>query len=430
MTIFTTIKKANKNLLRTKIRTFLTIFSVFIGALCLSLVLALNTGFNQWIDNQFAGTDVGAVFVSKEDTLDFSGVFDSRVEEYDENKTTSGSFQVLTQEDLEKIKAVENVEYIINHNKFFGLDILYSQYQDSKKISNPTIIPILPAANLELYAGEVPEYNSTGSVVLSFEVAQKLGFDNPKDLVGKTIQKTFESEDEQRVTEDFKVAGILINNIFYNDSSYLSMTDVENLYQQTRLPETIERHARMNDFGVYVAYSRNLSQEQIDKIISDMQDLGFSARSVSDNIDFLRGILNVMTGALAVFAIIALFTAFFGVINTLITSTLERTREIGLMRALGSSKGAIFRMFAVEAGLIGFWGSAIGVLITFVIGLIVNAVARNQQFFGFEDGGVMLLEFWHILLVIGVITIITLIAGLIPAIKAANTDPVNSLKYE
>jgi putative ABC transport system permease protein len=430
MTIFTTIKKANKNLFRTKFRTFLTILSVFIGALCLSLVIALNTGFNQWIDNQFAGTDVGAISLSKEDLLDFSGIFDSRVEEYNETKTTDSFGQLLTQEDVDKIKKVKNVQDVIDPDQYFNLKLLYSQYQDSKKISNPSIIPILPAANLELYAGELPSYNSTGSVVLSFEVAKALGFENPEDLLDKTIQKTFENEDKKEITEDFKVVGILRNNLFYNDSNYLSMTDIKRLYEKTTSTQTQEINQNKDAFILYIIYEKGLSQEELDKVVKDVTDLGFSARFLSEQIDFLKGILNVMSGALLAFAIIALFTAFFGVVNTLITSTLERTREIGLMRALGESKGGIFRMFAVEAGLIGFWGSITGIIATVIISQVINYIASEQQVFGFEDGSVMIIDFVNSLIVVGIITIITLIAGLIPAIKAANTDPVNSLKYE
>lgn len=107
-----------------------------------------------------------------------------------------------------------------------------------------------------------------------------------------------------------------------------------------------------------------------------------------------------------------------------------RTREIGLMEALGLSRGKVFLIFSCESLLIGFIGSILGILIAMALGTILNKVALNSFLKGL--GGFTLVQFsWSsVLMIIIVIMLIAFLAGTLPARRAAKLDPMTSLRYE
>ena len=104
---------------------------------------------------------------------------------------------------------------------------------------------------------------------------------------------------------------------------------------------------------------------------------GYLATTVEDEIGMIRNIINAITGVLTMFGAIALLAASFGIINTLYMSVQERTREIGLMKAMGLSNGKVFTIFSVEAALMAF-GSILGILGAVGVGNLVNRLATDS----------------------------------------------------
>ena len=130
------------------------------------------------------------------------------------------------------------------------------------------------------------------------------------------------------------------------------------------------------------------------------------------------------------FAFIALLAAGFGIINTLLMSVQERTREIGLMKAMGMSSGKIFALFSLEAVFIGFLGSAIGAVVAMGVGSLVSSVLAG----GFLSGlaGLQIVAFTPlaILQVLLLVMGIAFVAAVLPASRAARQSPIDSLRYE
>jgi putative ABC transport system permease protein len=427
MTIFTIIKKANNNLFRTKLRTFLTILSVFIGSLTLSLILMANIGFQNWINNQMSGvSDKGQMQVTATGG-DSVVVFNpSIIAEYKEGLEDGVIYQYLKNEDVDNLKKIKNVEEV-KTPQYSALKLLYTEYQDSKKIYS-RIYPIYSSTELALYTGQMPKYTDTNKIVLSFEVAQKMGYNEPKDLVNKEVEMVFKNSDDQKFTEKFVVTGITKNNIMYNNVNHLPEKIIDNLIKKTYTEKELQTFSSYANLDIL--YSKNLSQTEVETLKQDIKKANYGVVTNQSQADQLKGIIQATQLVLSLFSVIALITAFFGVINTLITSTLERTKEIGLMRALGMSKNGIFSLFAVEAVLIGFWGSFLGVFTTYLISLVVNNITASQKVFGFENGDVLIVSPVNALIVMGIISFLTLIAGIIPAIKASKMDVINALKYE
>src|SRR5690606_7789595 len=134
------------------------------------------------------------------------------------------------------------------------------------------------------------------------------------------------------------------------------------------------------------------------------------------------GIVLVLNG----FAIIALLAAGFGIVNTLLMSVQERTREIGLMKAMGMSGGKVFGLFSLEAVFIGFLGSAIGVGIGMLTGTLVSNALANSVLSGLP--GLTLVAFDPVSIgsIVLAVMAIAFLAGTIPALRAARQDPIES----
>ena len=134
---------------------------------------------------------------------------------------------------------------------------------------------------------------------------------------------------------------------------------------------------------------------------------------------------------LAAVGMIAIVVAALGIINTMLMSILERTREIGIMKSIGGSEGEIKIIFFVEAASIGLFGAIFGLGLGWLVTRIANAV-MNSQLRPQDLPSVDLFSFplWLMLGAIAFSILISLAAGLYPAIRAANIDPVKALRHD
>jgi putative ABC transport system permease protein len=427
MTFLTTLKKANSNLLRTKFRTFLTILSITIGAITLSLILVISSGFQTWINNQTeGGKEVGSFKVVPKGTEGAVQANLSAVKEYQEGLEGGFFGRNLTDKDIEnlkKIKGVSRVEKSL-HTK---VTYLYAETQNSKKIFSYTYT-IYPKNEFPLYAGQTPKSDDNQNILLSYEVAQKLGYDEPKDILNKELALNFRKDAGGNYTKKVTVLGILRNSIFYNSTNILPEKMIQGIYDQTVI-ET-EKDKNLGYTSLTVIYNDDLNESEVKDMKQNIEKLDLGIMTNDTAKKSLESVLSTMQFGLGMFAMIGLVTGFFGVINTLFTASLERTKEIGLMRALGMSKKGVFGLFAVEATLIGFWSSVIGITVTTFLSFAINQIAKSAKLFGFESGDVFGVSLGNILIVIFSISFITFIAGIIPAIRASNIEPTEALKYE
>lgn len=111
-------------------------------------------------------------------------------------------------------------------------------------------------------------------------------------------------------------------------------------------------------------------------------------------------------------------------------SVQERTREIGLMKAMGLSDTKVFTLFSVEAIMIGLWGSILGVLAAMGVGSIINSLALDTFLKGMDGFYLTQFNITNVSIVIVIIMIISFLAGTLPSKKAAKQDPIDALRYE
>jgi len=162
-----------------------------------------------------------------------------------------------------------------------------------------------------------------------------------------------------------------------------------------------------------------------------LKKMGFRTFSLLDATKSLRRVFVILDLFLAIFGSVALVVASLGIVNTLVMSVLERRREIGVLKALGASDADVKRLFFVEAGVMGFAGGALGLLLGWVIGRAINFgtnIYLSQQDLPHET--IVLLPVWLILGALAFAVGVSLLSGIYPAARAARLDPVQVLRYE
>jgi putative ABC transport system permease protein len=159
--------------------------------------------------------------------------------------------------------------------------------------------------------------------------------------------------------------------------------------------------------------------------------MGFSTFSLADQFEQLKTGFLLMDMMLAAIAMIAIFVASLGIVNTMIMSVMERTSEIGIMKAVGASPAAIQRIFFFESGLIGFAGGIAGLALGWAVSRAINPAIN---YFGAKEGLPPLEYFsfpaWLCLGAPAFALLVSLLAGLYPARRAARVDPAVALRHE
>jgi putative ABC transport system permease protein len=158
---------------------------------------------------------------------------------------------------------------------------------------------------------------------------------------------------------------------------------------------------------------------------------GLSAFSVNDALQGAKRAFIILDIVLSLIGSIALAVSSLGIVNTMVMSILERTREIGIMKAIGGSDADVRRIFLIEASAIGCLGGIAGVALGWAVGRIINFGANiyiQQQ--GGAAGNLFSLPFWLIGGAIGFSIVISLLAGSYPAGRAARLDPIQALRHD
>jgi len=160
--------------------------------------------------------------------------------------------------------------------------------------------------------------------------------------------------------------------------------------------------------------------------------LGFGSFSIVDELEQIRTVFLILDSVLGLLGGISLLVASFGIANTMIMSILERTREIGIMKAIGAEDHEIKLIFFFEAAVIGFTGGILGSLLAWGLDGIANRLAYR---FILKPQGASYVDFFSLppYLWLGAILfalVISIVAALYPAARAARIDPVKALRHD
>lgn len=424
------IRTSASNLWRNKGRTFLTVIAIFIGAFTITLTSAVNSGVNDYIKRQLSifGKENKSVQIMKK--VEISGL-SGELREYKEGESevshSSYSAPVLTGQDIEKLKKIEGLENVKPAENISGD---YIEGVNGKKFVAGNITSINENTDIELDIKAGKDISTKNEAVISQDYAEELGFKNAENALGKTIKMQFSNQfnGEKKVYE-FKVSGVMNKSLVQNQLTVISNEFKKEIlaFQQKNMPEA-QKEKYFAATATLKPEFRNEEKLQIVKNAGDKEK--YTITTYADQIKNLTNIVNAITGGLTVFGSIALLAASFGIINTLYMSVRERTREIGLMKAMGLSNGKIFQLFSIEAILIGVIGSILGIILASLAGAALNNFATANFLKGLEGFELTKFTLQNNTAITIAIAIVSFLAGALPARSASKKDPIEALRYE
>lgn len=441
MKFFDILRTANHNLFRNKVRTMLTVIAIFVGSFTIILNVAINTGVNSFIDEQTAslgGDNFIMLMPSGSSEMASSMVASSEPVEFIEKKTGETEIGAFSDEDIEKLKQIDGIDAdsFYSPAPLSGTGYYASDKTDKKyEIQN---LMILPPGNFKipLAAGKLVDQNEEAKkknqVVLAPGYREALGYETDEDIIGQTITISIKNEILDKWTAiDVEVVGVEASGIVSSSMGTLISHAVYDALADA-VYEGYPSEYRDNQPNYYIMATYDTNRFSEDEIKQAIADAGYEAWTVSDMMGMIRTFFDAIMIVFTIFGSIALLAAAIGIINTLLMSVEERTREIGLDKALGMSSGRVFTEFAVEAISLGFWGSAFGVVVAMFIGTLANSAVHAPGGFLAELPTFNLFEFTasNIIPFMIIIMFIAFLAGTIPAWKAAHKNPIDALRYE
>ncbi len=429
MGIFEIIRSANHNLFRNKARTILTILAIFIGSFTIALNVAINTGVNHFIDDQtdsLGGDDYIAILPEGSVNMMSSIMNSDEPVEYNPDQTMSA----FTDEELEKLKNIDGIDGdTIYSAKRLNIEYITSDKTDKKYLITVGAMP--PGEfHIATTAGSLPAQDTTAyEITLQAGYPQVLGYDSDEDIIGQTIQLVAANQlTEEALTYNVKVVGVQARGVVAVNGAVISRALEDAIYNDT----TAGYPDEMKD-TTYMVQARFDTSKYTEKEIKEiLEENGFYGATVSDMMGAIRTFFDVIMIVFTIFGGIALLAAAIGIINTLLMSVEERTREIGLDKALGMPSSKIFLNFSFEAISLGFWGSAFGVGLAMVAGYFANIFLHQPgQFLEvFPTFHLFTFTVENMLPIILIVMVIAFIAGTVPAWKAAHKNPIDALRYE
>jgi putative ABC transport system permease protein len=425
------LRKANHNTWNRKLRSILTILSVTVGATTLTLAIALGAGAQNLVQTSInSGELKNAVTVRKipQEIVEMQQREQEEeqkgVPEYDPNDESQvpqadPGMAVITADDMAQIGAIKGVEAV---HLSYRVPALFLNLEGRDFLANIQIAE--PNREHKPQQGQtISALNQTG-ILLSKTYAESIGVADA-DLVGKAVTVTFiNPETERTAARTLPVIGVMAD-IFGSFESIVNYDTIKSVAEELDMRDTNMVIATLAE-----GYRDDASMLSISELIEGISPQ-FNVSSSAEERGEAKIVIRIFRIGLISFAAIVLLAALFGISNTLLMSVLERTQDIGLMRALGAKKSSIFAIFAMESALIGFWGAVVGILIGMGLGEIGNLILRRLEPEVFT-GDISLLEFdpLSMLGIIAALAFVAFLAGTLPARKAAKTNVINALRYE
>lgn len=385
-----------------KLRTFLTMLGIFVGIAAVVSLVSLGQGLEKAITEQFEALGTNKLMITARGG--FYGM---------------GSSAILDSSDL---KVIQNSKGIRNAGGFvskvgsieFGSERKYTWISGMPQDESKRVISDISSFSIDK-GRDLKKGDSSKAVIGSFlakgkffdkkvRIGDKLVVEGRKFEVVGVMAPIGNPQDDSQILVPLDAAF----DLFGGKEEYVAiMADVIEGQSPSAVAESLQRALRRH---------RGLEQGEED----------FSIQTFEEMLESFGNILLIVQAVLIGIAAISLIVGGIGIMNTMYTSVFQRTNEIGIMKAIGARNSDILKLFLIESGFLGMAGGAVGILIGFVIGKIVEFSAAQAGLEIFKASFPWYLIFGALLFSF----VVGCAAGGFPAVQASRLKPVDALRYE
>jgi putative ABC transport system permease protein len=463
------------NLWKTKLRTVLTTLGVVIGIGALSSMVSFGTGMEKNVTEAFKKNDLFTSLHVTPGKIDLEGLSEgdvgSLMNRQDDQRI------ILNDSILHAIRDLDKVEIAYPELTFHAKIEVLDKEREITAAGLPFEMNQYPPFN-QITFGSFYENDSSAVVLIRWETLKRMHIivEDPQDPVRMNFKE--EGQDFTILPPDSLLGKPIFLKTAVMDYSGLMMNPIQLLGGKPNLPvkektsvfiiggiikkesqfgnnqvkgdviipfETARKIPRLGITNIWDILSGGSDEEGYGSIYVRVKNVGdmegvintlkekmkLNVFAIADQLKEVRRAFRIMDGILGAIGTIALVVAGLGIVNTMVMSILERTREIGIMKAIGGSEMQIRWIFFVEAGTIGFLGAIFGLILGWLVTLVANRVA-NSEFLPAGEPPINFFYFpiWLILGTIAFAVFLSLAAGLYPAIRAASIDPVKALRHD
>lgn len=432
------------NLLRMKFRALLTILGVSIGTAAIVVMVSLGVGMQLSAMGTLEGSfgEVTQVQVLPAGQDPFGAVQESGTKRKKEEKLNNRAVAKL-----KNIKGVVAAMPVIQVNAtnvslnghsappmVFGIDermieefgFRVAEGDDLKKTKQAVV------------GAKVPELLAQSSQDLRVQSTQRV------DVIGKNMILEVSSFDEMQegpimmtpsggAARKYKlnVTGILKEKGFESDMSiFLTLKDAIEMQKQVmNLPERKLQYSKV--------LLKVESPGEVTEVEKKVKEYGYSVFSLKEMLAGMRTFFLIIQAVLGGIASIALLVASLGIVNTMTMAIYERTKEIGIMKAVGASRRDIMSIFLTESGMIGFLGGIFGAVVGLLGGQVINLAIKYYAMQSTQGSGQVstdlnLIYTSPLLVLFSILfaTVVGLMAGVFPSLRAADMSPLGALRHE
>lgn len=431
---------AFRNLWRRKSRTILTILSVLIGTVSIIMMISLSL----------------AMAKQQRDMVESFGGLENVEVSSDKGQNT------INQSSVEKFKKISHVKYVIAHQDLYT-EIFLKKDEDAKLEANNgiSVIPdkifsqikadmiesgsnINPSDDLYMLLGSdyrLYKMNKSGD---SFEQEDVKGLNLLKEKF--VLRLGYEDMENNPINEDenakpsfsdveIKVKGVMKESsfleksrIYINEKTFKTLQKEDKKLQSPSLDDMGE-NGNKNSHYLYKNITLVCDEfENVKAVEDEVKSMGYQTSSSQDMIEDINKSTKTIMLILAGIGSIAFIVAAIGIINTMLMSIYERQKEIGLMKVIGASVSDIKTMFLLEAGFIGFFGGLVGLVVSYLLGIILNKFLFSALSQAMDASLEFKIPIWLGILAVIFSSFIGILAGYLPAIRATKLSAIETLR--
>ena len=438
MSITDLLSTAFLNLWRRKMRAFLTVLGMVIGVASIVVMVSLGIGIKQATIESFAGT--GSLTTIRVNSWS-----------YVSNGNGGGTSR---QKELNK-KAVAEIKKIAGVQAVMPLVETYGLLKSGNFMTDASILGVTAEQAKEfgitLSEGELPGAGGTNTyeiVLGAWSLNNFYSPDNGRQAVDKNGNPRITKDSRMQLTFDYrnvyrnqavfsistsddaeeekplaplyklKVTGIMDEN--NNDFSYYCLMDVTQL---EKLAKANKDYVQYDSSKYNTVLVKCQDIEDVKTVKNAIQDMGYGTYSLQDAVEMAEQSTKNVQYLLGAIGGVALLVAAIGIMNTMMMSIFERTKEIGIIKVLGCRIDNIAGLFLAESAYIGLFGGALGLGLSFGISLLLNQLLANS-------GLRSIIPAYLVFGAVGFSIVVALAAGMYPAIRAMKLSPLAAIRNE